>query len=195
MIPAKRFGDLRCVSMVVMARGRERDGDEVALPVAQATGLESVYRHSYVPLVRALSVVAGDRRLAEEAVQEAFIQGFLHWGRVGSYDDPVAWLRRVATNRILNEHRGRRRGLAAVERAGATTGLADPEARAIDDAGLERAIAALPIRQRSAVVLRYLSDLTTAEVADAMGITEGAVRFHLHAARGALAAHLKDTDD
>ena len=84
-----------------------------------------------------------------------------------------------------------------------TLDLQKPEAIAIvkrlaaevDDASLERAIADLPIRQRSAVVLRYLSDLTTAEVAEAMGITEGAVRFHLHAARRALATDLKDTDD
>jgi RNA polymerase sigma-70 factor (ECF subfamily) len=181
---------------MVMARGRTA-GDEVpaaAGAVSPLGDLESLYRQSYVALVRSLSVVAGDQRVAEEAVQEAFIQAHLRWSRLATYDDPVAWLRRVATNRVLNEHRTRRRHLVAVERIGLRSGT-DPESAAVDQAGLERAIAGLPIRQRAAVVLRYLGDLTTAEVADAMGITEGAVRYHLHAARQALAVHLRDTDD
>ena len=56
---------------------------------------------------------------------------------------------------------------------------------------MQRALRALPDRQRVAVALHYLADLSVADVAAAMGISEGAVKTHLHRARSQLAVSLE----
>jgi RNA polymerase sigma-70 factor (ECF subfamily) len=151
--------------------------------------LERLFAVHQSRLVSLLTVAAGSRAAAEDAVQEAFAQALLHWDRVRSYDDPLAWLRRVATNRILNQKRSARRRDAAVERVQGRRAVLAPESVAVN-ADVVAAIAALPLRQRTAVVLFYLADLPSAEVAATMGITDGAVRYHLSAARAALSALL-----
>ncbi len=151
--------------------------------------LESVFERSFAPLVRTLTIAAGDRQRAEDAVQDAFTQAYLHWPKVQHYGDPSAWLRRVATNRILNQHRSvlRRRtaveALEAVPGSGVTVAPDTGVTARVDLAGAARR---LPLQQRTAVALFNYADLPVSEVADAMGLFDGTVRFHLHAARQAL---------
>ena len=162
----------------------------LAMMPERIAALELLYHEHHLALVRSLTVAAGDRSQAEDAVQDAFIQAFRHWQKVSTYDDPVAWVRRVAVNRILNQHRSARRRDAAIGRLR----LIRPRDTTTEpfDADLEAAIAELPIRQRTALVLFYLEDLPVAAIADAMSISAGAVRYHLHAARHALASHLQE---
>jgi RNA polymerase sigma-70 factor, ECF subfamily len=130
-----------------------------------------------------------------DAVQEAFVQAVVHWRKVSRYDDPVAWIRRVAINRGLNRRRSSRRRAALAERIATTSrSAAGPEpADARDDvAGL---IAKLPPQQRLALSLYYFADLSVADVADAMRLSEGTVKYHLHAARAALARVMENIDD
>ena len=165
--------------------GKAKDGD---------VEFDAVFREHYARLVRSLSV-AGDG--ASDAVQEAFVQALLRWRTIGRYDDPVGWVRHVALRRMLNEHRSRRRRDAAVERLSARELVAPPEVSDDPDSRdeLVALIVALPRRQRVAVALRYYDDLPVAEVADAMGISEGAVRYHLHEARHRLRDLLGAIDD
>jgi RNA polymerase sigma-70 factor (ECF subfamily) len=156
--------------------------------------MEQLYADERGALVAALTMAAGDRASAEDAVQDAFAQALLHWDRIGGYAEPVAWIHRVATNRILNQRRSVRRRDAAVERLRAVAGgAASPSASAGERTDLAVALAALPVRQRTAVALFYLADLPAVAVGEAMGITDGAVRFHLHAARQALGPLLEVT--
>ena len=60
---------------------------------------------------------------------------------------------------------------------------------------LAAAISELPARQRVALSLFYLGGLTSAETGEAMGISAGAVRFHLHEARARLRERLAVRDD
>lgn len=151
--------------------------------------LEALFRAEYAPLVRALAIVAGDSESAADAVQDAFVQAFRHWRRIRRYDAPALWVRRVAVNRVLNQHRGRERREAAVARLPLR---AEPAGRDLD---IGPAVAALPCRQRMAVALHYLADLPITEVALAMEVAPGTVKAHLHAARQALAPKLEVTDD
>ena len=151
--------------------------------------LEALFRAEYRGLVRALAVVAGDVESAADAVQDAFVQAFRHWGRIRRYDQPALWVRRAAVNRILNQHRSRKRRDAAVDR------LPGPPVVADRDLDLGPAVAALPDRQRMAVALHYLADLPVAEVAAAMRVAPGTVKAHLHAARQTLAPRLEVRDD
>ena len=123
-------------------------------------------------------------------MQEAFVQAVVHSRRVSRYDDPLLWIRRVAINKARNRSRSRRRQAALTDRlAQRPTSVAGaPEAQ---DDDLIAAVASLPRQQRLAVSLFYYCDLPIAEVAVAMGISEGTVKSHLHAARAAVAHTLE----
>ena len=138
-------------------------------------------------LVRSLTVACGDRETAADCVQEAFLRAHERWDRVGTYEDPVGWVRHVALNLARDAHRRRRRGLAAQLRLhNDATSRDGPDAapeRADDDDALAAGLASLPPRQRAAMALRYVEGLSVAEIARALGISGGAVKFHLHAGR------------
>lgn len=146
--------------------------------------LELVFRSSYASLVRALAVASSPEE-ASEAVQDAFVQAVRHWPRVGQYDDPVAWVRRAAINRLANQHRRRRRHEVAMTRLPLSDSVTDPE----PDVGLAAAVRSLPRQQRLAVCLYYLADLPVAAVADALGVSGGTVKSHLADARRSLRIH------
>lgn len=144
---------------------------------------EALFRSAYAPLVRALSALAGPED-AEDAVQDAFVQLEAKWGTIRKYENPAAWVRRVAIHRLTDRHRRLRRGAAALLRLRPVeTGLHPPPSDHLD---LAAAVRLLPPRQQLAVALFYLADLPVREVAEAMGISEGAVHRHLHDGRGAL---------
>jgi RNA polymerase sigma-70 factor, ECF subfamily len=145
-------------------------------------GFDAMFREHYPRLVRSLSV-AGDG--AADAVQEAFVQALLRWKVIGRYEDPVGWVRHVAVRRMLNEQRSRRRRNSTIQRLSTQPRgqVESSDSLGAPDEHLIALVVALPRQQRIAVALRYYDDLPVAEVAAAMGISEGAVRYHLHAAR------------
>ncbi|ROR38106.1 RNA polymerase sigma-70 factor (sigma-E family) [Kitasatospora cineracea] len=135
-------------------------------------------------LFRTAYVLTGDVHAAEDLVQEALERACRHWRRVAAADSPEAYVRRVLVN--LANDRWRRRSRRA-ERPG-LSGVAEP-ADPRDGFGqvelrgeLVGALLALPMGMRSVVVLHYLDDLDTGQVADALGISPSAVRSQL--ARG-----------
>ena len=152
--------------------------------------LEALYAAHARSLTQALQ--AAGYPDAADAVQEAFVQAVVHWRKVSRYDDPLAWIRRVAINRGHNRRRSRRRQEALQQRMAAAPTTQVPLFEADDD--LAALVAALPQQQRLALSLFYYSDLSIAEVADAMQLSEGAVKYHLHAARTSLAHSLEVRD-
>jgi RNA polymerase sigma-70 factor (ECF subfamily) len=145
-------------------------------------------------LVRALTLAGGSEAAATDAVQEAFVKAHLRWRKVSQYDDPVAWIRRVAINRLRDEYRRSVRKDRAVARlaAGADAATPAPEPDALDE--LAAAIRELPRQQRLCVALFYLDELSVAETAQALDLSEGAVKYHLHQARGRLRTLLTDQE-
>ena len=160
------------------------------LPVADAhDGFETFFRRNYPALIRLLSVGADD---VDDAVQEAFLEAHLQWDRIAGYDNPTAWVRRVAIRRLQNRHRGRIRGLRAIGRLGINEPAATSSDVGID---LVSAIRRRPARQRMAVALYYYGDFAIDDVADAMGVTDGTVKASLHAARAQLRDEMEDSND
>jgi RNA polymerase sigma-70 factor (ECF subfamily) len=155
--------------------------DLPAVTEQSARSFDEFYRVEYPRLLRVLS--AADLSSAD-ALQEAFTKAAAAWSRVSRYDNPAAWVRRVAVHRMLNERRSARRRDAAVETLGVLSGTEVVDREELLD--LAVAIDRLPAQQRIALTLFYLGDLTSADTADAMGISAGAVRFHLHQARNQL---------
>lgn len=111
------------------------------------------------------------------------MKAHLKWRTVGQYDDPVGWVRRVAINRLKDGYRSEARKERAVERLGHTTEWTAPAPELDSSAELAAALSQLPRQQRLAVAFYYLDNLSVAETAAAIGISEGAVKFHLHQAR------------
>ena len=154
---------------------------------------DAMFRAHYDRLVRALTIVSGDRETAADAVQEAFVRAHLRWRRIRHYEDPVGWVRRVAVNRLRDDHRRAGRKQRAVERLSAQ---ARPHASAADASvehgSMDEMLATLPRQQRLATALFYVEELSVAEVATALGLAEGTVKSHLHDARRRLRAALDD---
>ncbi len=143
---------------------------------------ESWYRESHPKLVHSLVVITGDLDLASDAVDEACARAFARWARVRNMDSPIGWTFRTALNVLRRRHRrmATERRLLARER---TEPVLPPTASAVWEV-----VQHLPLRQRTAVVLRYVSDLTQSEIATAMGITRGTVASTLADAH----AHIAD---
>jgi RNA polymerase sigma-70 factor, ECF subfamily len=158
-------------------------------PASPAPTFEAFFRANYAQLVKALSVGADD---AEDAVQDAFLQAHVNWSKVGHYEDPKGWVRLVAVHKLLNRERGRFRGRKAIERLRVAT---DVGVNSTPISELEVEVRRLPPRQRMAVTLFYLSDLPLSEVATTMGISGGAVKATLAAARKTLRMYLENDDD
>ena len=121
-------------------------------------------------------------------MQEALVRAWMRSERGERVESLPAWVAAVALNqtrsgwrRAMAERRARRR---LPEWSGS---ISVPSDEHIDVA---RALAALPRRQREVAVLRYLLEMSTAEVAAALGITQGTVKSSLARARAHLAEAL-----
>jgi RNA polymerase sigma-70 factor (sigma-E family) len=156
-----------------------RDADEA---------LVALYTTHYRPLVRVAALLLHDTAAAEDVVQDAYVAMHGSWRRLRDPDKAAAYLRQA----VVNRSRSRLRHLKVVDRKtpppppiGATpqTESADVGAlRAVERQHVMAALRQLPRRQREVLVLRYYSDLSEAQIADALGISTGAVKSH--AARG-----------
>lgn len=163
---------------------------------AQKTGacVASGFDEFYAAHVRSVTVQIyayfGNLADAQEVTQEAFCRAFARWQKICTYDDPVAWVRRVAWNLATSRWRRMRTALAFTRKQ-RMEHIPEPS---VDHVALTRALAELPERQRRAVVLHYLADQPVAEIAAAEGVAEGTVKSWLFRARTALADKLRDDD-
>jgi RNA polymerase sigma-70 factor (ECF subfamily) len=135
-------------------------------------------------MVRTLTVACRDAEVASDCVQDAFTRAYTRWRRVSRLEDPPGWIRHVAINRLRDHFRKTATGRAAVERLDAQAVTTSPEPAPPSE--LASLLAQLPPQQRIAAALFYVDDLDVHTVADAMGLSEGAVKYHLHAARQTL---------
>jgi RNA polymerase sigma-70 factor, ECF subfamily len=137
-------------------------------------------------VVALVYVLAGSQAVAEDLAQEAFLRLHLHWSRVSQYDRPEQWLRRVAVNLAVTGWRRRATESRALARLdGHRTVVVEPIHAA--DAALWAAVRTLPRRQAQAVALHYVTDMSVADVARALGCSEGTIQTHLFRARRTLA--------
>jgi RNA polymerase sigma-70 factor (sigma-E family) len=160
------------------------DGDD---PDEGAPMFDEFYVVELPRLVTLGWALTGNRAVAEELAQETMLRAYRGWNRIGRYDRPGAWTRRVLLNLVASVRRRRR-----LERA-ARARMPDPMLHVeLDTASAEfwALVRELPPRQRDAVCLFYLDDLSVREVAAALGCAEGTAKAHLHKGRARLAALL-----
>jgi RNA polymerase sigma-70 factor (sigma-E family) len=131
--------------------------------------------------------MSGSREESRDIAQEAMARAYARWPKVR--DAAPGWVSRVTTNLTLDLLRKRRRpqlpgGEPARDLANAVVRRAE----------LVEALRPLPRRQRDVVVLRYLADLSEADVARSLGCSVGTVKQHAHRGLAALRASLDPTD-
>jgi RNA polymerase sigma-70 factor (sigma-E family) len=135
-------------------------------------------------LLRTAYLIAGDLQDAEDLVQETLLKVARRWPRVRRMEQPVAYARRILVNLALDDagRRTRRRRELTGDALHDRCDEADAARGFETHDELLSALAALPPRQRTTLVLRYFLDLPEAEVAAAMKCSLGTVKST--AARG-----------
>ena len=141
--------------------------------------------------------ITGNAADAEDVMQEAFENAYRAWPEFRGEAAPSTWLYRIAVNQALM--RVRRRPIEFLTELPAGEDLRDWSAE-ISERGerlelrglLETAIALLEPDLRAALVLRDIDGLSTSETADALEITESAVKSRLHRARRLVRQRLAD---
>ncbi|MGI5148973.1 SigE family RNA polymerase sigma factor [Plantactinospora sp. CA-294935] len=149
---------------------------------------DAFYQAHFRALTVQLCAYTGDLGHAQDLVQEAFCRAFSRWQKIVQYEDPVAWIRKVAWNLATSRWRRLRTAQLFLRRQREE----HVPAPSLDRVALEAALALLPPNQRRAVVLHYLADMSISEIASQEGVAEGTVKSWLHRARTALAVHLTD---
>jgi RNA polymerase sigma-70 factor, ECF subfamily len=163
------------------------DGQEAAS--GRSLDFDDTFRRCFGPMVRSLAVAAGDREVAADCVQDAFMRAYVRWNRVSRLEDPVGWIRHVAVNRMRDHFRKLERGGRAMGRLRHREPLVTEAPR--EPSELAALLAQLPPQQRLAAALFYVDDLSISDIAHAMDLSEGAVKYHLHAARATLRGALE----
>jgi len=151
------------------------------------------FRRAYPELVKGLSVAWGPE-ITADVVQEACIRAHRRWTHVSSLDNPTAWVRRVAINLLVDDHRRKR----YEKRARRVLGTGQQWVPSPEDGytpEVAAALASLPPRQRLIVGMYYLLDMPVAEVARLTRVAEGTVKSALHDARRVLKERLQVVTD
>lgn len=135
--------------------------------------LADLYARHASEALRLAYLLSGDRSLAEDLVQDAFVRlaGRLHLRDPGGLN---AYLRATIVNLARSHFRRRAIERRFIERQSEPHQIDAPDLS--DRERMRRALMELPIRQRTAVVLRYYEDLSEAQVADVMDCRAGAVK-------------------
>jgi RNA polymerase sigma factor (sigma-70 family) len=165
--------------------------------VSADTAVEILFRRQYPVLLRIAYALLGTREGAEDAVQDAFVSLHRHWHGLRDPEAAEAYVRAAVLNRCRSRVRGRMRDsvrtsddpAVALHVQGSDEVVVGREDAALVGAALRR----LPRRQREVITCRFLLELTVAETAETLGISDGAVKRHAHRALRALHTALEVT--
>jgi RNA polymerase sigma-70 factor (ECF subfamily) len=135
-------------------------------------------------LVQQLFLLTGDWAEAEDVVSEAFQRAWLRWDSVQYAESAEAWVRTVARRLAVSRWRRTRNAAMAWRRYGAAADRPPLDGVHVD---LVNALRKLPAKQRTAVVLHHLADLSVEQVAVETGASVSAVKQQLVRGRAALA--------
>jgi RNA polymerase sigma-70 factor (ECF subfamily) len=155
---------------------------------------ETLVRRHNQRLFRAARAILRSDVEAEDVLQQTWLEVYRHLGQFRGDSQFTTWATRIAVNAAL-AHARKQPVIAEV--------VDEPDRHTPDEAVenqqlgklLERCLAELPQGSREVMVLRDVLELDTAETAEALGLSQEAVRVRLHRARSAVAASLVDRID
>jgi RNA polymerase sigma-70 factor (sigma-E family) len=157
--------------------------------------LTQLYAAHWTSLVRLAWLMVHDQGRAEEIVQDVFVAAHPRMAQLREEGNALAYLRRSVVNgcRTTFRHQGVEDRYLRTESGGAEA-LGRRSAESAETAvmrhdegdSLMKAVRRLPQRQREVLVLRYYSDLSEHQIAEALDISPGAVKSHAHRALAVL---------
>jgi RNA polymerase sigma factor (sigma-70 family) len=153
---------------------------------------KTMFVATFPSVSRTVGLLVGDREVALEVTQEAFIQLLLHWRKVSRFEQPGLWVRRVAI-RLAQRERHRMWNRGFVEQTAAPQPVAAAPTEPDDE--VHRAVDTLPPKQRAVVVLFYFDDRPMDEIAALLGCSVSSGWSQLHTARRKLALLLSEELD
>jgi len=181
----------------------DRDRELVAAALRDPAAFDALYRKYLAQVYSYAFYELGSHHDAEDAAERTFLLALSALPRFEERARPAdgegastfrVWLFRIARNVVANIRRGRRRHPAApLEAAAAVADAVDIERQVTDqhEAGAAwAAVARLPAERRRALVLRFVEEMSTAEIAGILGRSEGAVRVLIHRGLRAVARDL-----
>jgi RNA polymerase sigma factor (sigma-70 family) len=148
-------------------------------------GFEDAFRELYPRAVGLAYRMLGSRAAAEDVASESFARALQRWERLDP-DRVAGWILRVTANQAIDVMRRKGRHL-------------EPAVISLEDSttlrlALAEAMAKLPRRQREAIALRFLSDMSEADTASALGVSAGSVKTHVHRGLATLRDELGDAN-
>jgi RNA polymerase sigma-70 factor (sigma-E family) len=155
--------------------------------------LADICQREHPRLVGLLALYVGNLAVAEDLAQEAFVRLHQHWPRVQHMTSPTGWLATVGMNLSRSwwrRHFAQQRAQRRLEAAAELEETGEPA----DVLAVRSAVAALPHRQRAALVLRYYAGLSVTETARQMRCAEGTVKSLTHRAIATLRHQLAADD-
>ncbi len=158
-------------------------------PIRVTQHFDAFYRSEFPGVVTLVHSIAGNRWIAEELAQEAFLRAHRRWEDVGRYEYPDAWVRKVAMNLAISRFRRLRAETVARLRLAGQEPRPFPEIEEPHDE-FWREVRRLAPRQRQIIALYYVEDRPIRDIAELLGIAEGTVKAQLHKARARLAERL-----
>ena len=183
----------------------DRDRRLVEAAQADPARFEALYRKYLAQVYSFAYYELRDHHEAEDATERTFLAALTNLGRFEERARPAdgdgastfrVWLFQIARNAIAERRRTRRRRPeASLDAAAAMAAPVDIEGDAAthdEAAAAWRAVDRLPGDRRRALVLRFVDEMSTAEIAGVLGRSEGAVRVLIHRALRSLARDLGD---
>jgi len=152
--------------------------------------LEQLVRERYPRLLTRAYLLVGPGGDAEDLVQEALVATFSGRARFGSVEAAEQYVRRAIVSRFVDRLRRSGRERTAHDEAARLDPGSAPESFSTE---LELALARLAPRERACVVLRHVEQLSVAETAAQLGLSDGAVKRYTHDGLATLNAVLGTT--
>ncbi len=163
---------------------------------AQARASEASEAGEFEPFVRRferqilnyLWRMTGEEQSAYDLTQEVFFRAWQRFATISRYEQPRAWLFRVATNLARTHNASRKRRAAPLRESNLLGGddapdASDPARRFVESKLVLQILLQLAPKRRAALVLREVYGLSTAEVGEALGMSQTAVRMAISRAR------------
>lgn len=163
--------------------------------MAEVEPFSEFYRREYLRVVGVAYAITGDRRTAEDVTQDAFIAAHKRWDRIGRYEAPGAWVRRVAANGAISRRRRVRSESNALARVAENLQRVETAELSAETTELWDAVRGLPKRQAQTISLTYLEGYTIPEVARILGCRTTTAKTHLKRAKQKLSRQLGMTEE
>ncbi len=192
-------GTLAVQAVVTLPGGRESLAD-AEIPRHREADVAVLFRGHHVELVRLATLLLGDQATAEDVVQDVFARVYARWERLDAGGASLAYVRTAVVNgcRSVQRRRGVARRFGGTREAAPWSSATESAESAVllaeDRKQVLRALAALPSRQREALVLRYYLCMSEAEIAVAMRISRGTVKSTTSRGLAALGRKIGEDD-